>query len=240
MIIGGVAGLTGSLMINKRLSLMGGPLGHLTMPGVIIALMLGFDVTIGALIILLISALLIWLINLKSNLPLESITAVVFSVTLALSFLYLPDKELNIALLGGGSVDLIIVISVLIIGLLIIYSLIKLMRGLLITGLNDELALTNNINPSLTKLLFLLLIAVVVSLSVRIVGGLMTAALISVPASASNNVSKSFKQYLLLSTIIGLVSGGGGVLLSIISGLPAGPLIVLVAGLFFAISLLIS
>ncbi len=238
--IGGVAGLTGSLMINKRLSLMGGPLGHLTMPGVIIALMLGFDVTIGALIILLVSALLIWLINLKSNLPLESITAVVFSVTLALSFLYLPDKELNIALLGGGNVDLIIVISVLLVSALIVFSLIKLMRGLLIAGLNDELAIINNVNPSLIKLLFLLLIAVVVSLSVRIVGGLMTAALISIPASASNNIAKNFNQYLLLSTIIGLVSGGAGVLLSFISGLPAGPLIVLVAGLFFTISLLIS
>ncbi|MFC1845624.1 metal ABC transporter permease [Candidatus Dependentiae bacterium] len=48
--VGSVAGYIGSLMITKRMALMGGALGHLALPGVALGLMLGFDVSVGALI----------------------------------------------------------------------------------------------------------------------------------------------------------------------------------------------
>ncbi len=46
--IGAVAGYLGTLMLSKRMSLVGGPLGHLTLPGITLALLYGFDVSLGA------------------------------------------------------------------------------------------------------------------------------------------------------------------------------------------------
>jgi ABC-type Mn2+/Zn2+ transport system permease subunit len=46
--IGGAAGYLGSLMLSRRMALVAGPLGHLTLPGIALALMYGFDVSLGA------------------------------------------------------------------------------------------------------------------------------------------------------------------------------------------------
>ena len=50
--IGAAAGYLGTLMLSKRMSLVGGPLGHLTLPGIALALLCGFDVSIGAFLML--------------------------------------------------------------------------------------------------------------------------------------------------------------------------------------------
>ena len=57
--IGAVAGYLGTLMLSKRMSLVGGPLGHLTLPGITLALLYGFDVSIGAFIMLILGILVI-------------------------------------------------------------------------------------------------------------------------------------------------------------------------------------
>ncbi len=50
--IGAIAGYLGSLMLSKRMALMGWALGHLTMPGVALALLYDFDVSLGATLFL--------------------------------------------------------------------------------------------------------------------------------------------------------------------------------------------
>ena len=76
---GGVSGYVGSLMLTKRISLIGGPLGHLTLPGIAIAFYYGFDVSLGALAFLVFGTSLIWLLHQKTKLPMEAVTATVFS-----------------------------------------------------------------------------------------------------------------------------------------------------------------
>jgi len=99
--IGGLAGYIGSLMLTKRMSLMGGALGHLALPGISLALLYGFDVSIGALIFLLAGTTLIWLLEWYTKLPTEALTAVVFATAVAISFLYLPHEEYATALIGN-------------------------------------------------------------------------------------------------------------------------------------------
>ena len=65
--IGGAAGYIGSLMITKRMSLMAGALGHLTLPGVSLALLYELDVSFVALLFLLIGIVLIWLFNAEGS-----------------------------------------------------------------------------------------------------------------------------------------------------------------------------
>ena len=91
--IGSVAGYIGSLMVTKRMALMGGALGHLTLPGVTLALIYGFDVSLGALIFLAIGILFIWLFEIRTKLPMEALTAVVFASSIAVAFLFLPEEE---------------------------------------------------------------------------------------------------------------------------------------------------
>jgi zinc transport system permease protein len=101
--IGAVAGYLGTLMLSKRMSLVGGPLGHLTLPGITLALIYGFDVSIGAFLMLILAILLIWVFEKRTKLPLETLTAIVFSSSVAIAFLFLPSEEVELALIGDIS-----------------------------------------------------------------------------------------------------------------------------------------
>lgn len=86
--------------------------------------------------------------------------------------------------------------------------------------------------------MYLLAIAIVVALGVKVVGGLLTAALVAIPAATSRNLSKNLFQFSLLGLSFGVVSSFLGILFFKMSGFPAGPLIILISTIFFLISLL--
>ena len=61
--VGTVSAYIGSLMLTNQMTLMAGALGHLTLPGIALALRYDFDVSFGALIFLLTGIILIWLLK---------------------------------------------------------------------------------------------------------------------------------------------------------------------------------
>ena len=235
--IGAIAGYLGSLMLSKRMALMGGALGHLTLPGVALALLYDFDVSIGATLFLAFGVLIIWLLEQKTRLHLEALTAVVFSASLATAFLFLPKEEIDIALLGDVSqISPATVLITLIISLLLFFTVKKIYSSMVLASISSDLAQTSGVNLKLNNALYLICIAVTVALGVRIVGGLMTAALLAIPACTAKNISSNLSQYKIISTIAGGLACILGVIAYAISDLPAGPLIIIASSLLFLIS----
>jgi len=77
-----------------------------------------------------------------------------------------------------------------------------------------------------------------IALGVRIVGGLMTAALVAVPACTSRNVSSTLKQYALFSLLFGMVACIVGIIASQMTTIAVGPLIIISSAVLFATSFL--
>ena len=98
--IGGVAGYLGTLMLSKKMALVAGPLGHLTLPGIALALLYGFDVSLGAFPFVILGIILIWLFEMRTKISMEALTAVVFSSGVAIAFLLLPIGQAEAALVG--------------------------------------------------------------------------------------------------------------------------------------------
>ncbi len=235
--IGAIAGYLGSLMLSKRMALMGGALGHLTLPGVALALLYDFDVSVGATLFLAIGVLIIWLLEQKTHLHLEALTAVVFSASLAIAFLFLPKEEIDIALLGDVSqISSITVLVTVIISILLFFTVKKIYASMVLASISSDLAQTSGVNLKLNNALYLICIAVTVALGVRIVGGLMTAALLAIPACTAKNVSRNLSQYTIVSTIVGSLACILGVIAYAISDVPAGPLIIIASALLFLVS----
>ena len=92
----------------------------------------------------------------------------------------------------------------------------------------------------LYNLVYLSAIAIIVALGVYLVGGLMTAALVAVPAAAARNLSKTLTQYGLAAGAFGTVSAIVGILFAAYSGFPAGPLVILTSGAIFAVTVLMA
>ena len=235
--IGGVAGYLGTLMLSKRMALVAGPLGHLTLPGVALALIYGFDVSLGAFPFVILGIILIWLFEIKTKLPMEALTAIVFALGVATAFLFLPMEKAERALVGDiTKVSLNEVIITVILCLLIFFLVKKIYPKMVLINISEDLAKAEGIDVKKYNFLYLFCIAIIVALGVKMVGGLLTAALVAIPAASSRNLSKNLFQYTLLATIFGIISSVLGILLFKITSLPAGPLIIITSSLIFLIS----
>ena len=239
--IGGTAAYLGSLMISKRMGLVGGPLGHLALPGVALALVYDFNVFLGALLTIILGGVLIWFLEVKTKAPMEALTGLVFASGVALGFLMLPfseEKELEQALIGDiTKISFVDTILAVVLCLLIFLVIRKIYLKLLLSEISEDLAKTQGIKVKKHNFVYLSCIALIVGLTVKLVGGLLPVALIVIPGLTARNFSKSSFQFCFSSLFFGVISAGLGVFLAQYYNLPAGLLIILISALIFAISM---
>ena len=231
----------GSLMISKRMALVGDALGHVALPGMGLALLLGWNVSIGAFFSLILGITLVWLFGFRTVLSMETLVGIVFVASLAIGFLIIPKFEIMEALVGdissvsfqGG-----IIAVILSVGAVILVRWIY--RGLTLANISEDLAETQGIRVKEINLLFLFAVAVIVALGVRVTGTLLVGALVIIPAAVSRNISKSLGRYSAGSMIIGMLSCAAGVIISRITGWAPGPLIIVVSLSLFLVSLMLK
>jgi ABC-type Mn2+/Zn2+ transport system permease subunit len=72
------------------MAVVAGPLGHLALPGAALALVYGFSISLGAFPFVVGGILLIWLLEIRTKLQMEALTAIVFATGVAAAFLFLP------------------------------------------------------------------------------------------------------------------------------------------------------
>ena len=233
ILIGAVSGYLGTLMLSKRMTLVAGPLGHLTLPGIALALIYGFDVSLGAFPFVILGIVLIWVFEIWTKLPMEALTAIVFSLGVAIAFLFLPIEQAKTALIGDiTKVGVYETITTVTLCSLIFFVIKKIYAKMILINISEDLAKTSEIDIKKYNILYLLAIAIIVALGVKMVGGLLTA------ASASRNLSKNLFQYTSLATFFGAISSFLGILIFKFTALPAGPSIIIINSLIFLVSII--
>ena len=237
--VGGAAGFLGSLMLGRRMALVAGPLGHLTLPGIALALMYGFDVSLGAFPFVILGIVLIWLFEMRTKLPMEALTALVFASGVAIAFLLLPIKQAEAVLVGDITKVSFAEAAVSVILTILLFFVIKrIYSKIVLINISEELAKSEKLDIRKYNLIYLGSIAIIVALGVKMVGGLLTAALVAIPASSARNLSRNLAQYSFGAMIIGIISSSMGILVYKITGFPAGPLIILASTSIFLISMI--
>ena len=235
--IGAVAGYLGTLMLSKRMSLVGGPLGHLTLPGITLALLYGFDVSLGAFLVLIFAIILIWLFEKRTKLPLETLVAVVFTSSVAVAFLFLPENEIEMALIGDIShLTLLTTVASVSLSLMVYILVKKIYKKMVFITFSEDLAKSENIDVDKYNLIYLFAVALVIGLGIRIVGSLLTAAIVAIPAATSKNMSNSLKQYAYGGAIAGGLAGFLGILIYRFFSIPAGPGVIIASSILFLLS----
>jgi len=239
--IGGAAGFLGSLMLPKRMALVAGPLGHLALPGIALALIYGFDISLGAFPFVILGIILIWLFERRTKLPTEALTAVVFATGVAIAFFFLPIEQAEAALVGDiSSIQLNDAIFSIILCIIIFFVVKKIYSKMTLINISEDLAKSQKINVEKYNLVYLLLIALIVALGVKVVGGLLTAAIVAIPAVTSRNLAKTLAQYKILALSFGILSSAFGIFLSQLTSLLAGPLIIVSSAFLFLISIILK
>lgn len=239
VLIGSVAGYLGSFMILKRMALVGDALSHVALPGIAVAILWQFNPFAGAFIALFLAILGIWFLERKTELPSETLVGIFFTLSLAIGLLLIPDHELLEALLGDitqiGALDVYLSI---IATAVVFIVMTKIMRKLTLGIISKELAQSMGIAVNKINFLFLIMIAIVVALGLKVAGTLLMGSLVIIPAAAAKNVSINLSRYTILSVIFGIVSAGVGIIIADYFQLHPGPIVVLTAGVIFIATLL--
>ncbi len=225
-------------MVMRRMSLVGDALSHVALPGIALSLLWHINPFIGAFIALAVGILLIWAIELRTGLNTDALVGLLFTSALAIGLLITPHEEILDALIGDiSTVTAFDTVIAVILSIIIYLVMRKLERGLILSSLSPDLAISNGINTSRTNLIFLFMVALIVALGIKVVGTLLMGALVIIPAIAARNLTRSMSGYINASLLIGGISGVTGILLARTLDFPAGPLVVLVSACVFIISL---
>jgi zinc transport system permease protein len=107
-------------------------------------------------------------------------------------------------------------------------------RALLSITVNEDLAAVEGIPVAGVRLGFVLMVAAVVAIGMKIVGMLLILSLIIIPAAAARRLASTPERMALLAVAFGVLSVIAGLYASLYWDLPSGPLIVVTAALFFA------
>jgi zinc transport system permease protein len=113
-------------------------------------------------------------------------------------------------------------------------------RPLLALSLHEDLAAAEGVSVDRVKLTFMIVLALVVAIAIKIVGVLLTIAFLIIPAAAARPLSETPEQMAFFAAIFGMLSVAMGLFVSISIDTPGGPSIVLVLSILFLSSILPS
>ena len=111
-----------------------------------------------------------------------------------------------------------------------------LWRGLLAVTVNEELASAEGIPTFRVKFVFMLLIAFIIAVAMKLIGILLITSMLIIPAAAARRFAKTPEQMAVLAALAGIVSVVAGLWVSVVWNAPAGPCIVVVAAALFLFS----
>jgi len=229
----------GVFMVWQKQSYFGATLAHSALLGVSIGLLLDTNPTYAVILISIIIGFSLFILEQKSQLATDTLLGILAHSSLALGLIVLslqPDIQIDImGYLFGDilSIDLFDIGMLLSLMLLVIVFFGIYWNQLLNITLNKELAETDGINTKKIQLGYILLLALLISLAIKIVGILLITSLLIIPAAAAHKLSKTPEQMLKLAFVIGIVSVVGGLLMSISIDTPTGPSIVMCATAIF-------
>lgn len=226
--VGLSAGYLGSLMVLKKMALVGDALSHVALPGLALGILFNFNPYLGAFAFLFASAVIVWHLGRVTKLSFETIVGAMFTLALAIGILIMRDRtELLEALFGDiTQVTILETVVGVVVSAVALFLARMIYKKLVLGMISEDLAISKGIDVSKTNLLYLLLVSLVVAVGLKIVGSLLVGFLVIVPAAAAKNVSADLVKYSVLSAVFGAASTCSGILFSSYLNLEPGPLVV--------------
>ncbi|MEJ6659040.1 MAG: metal ABC transporter permease [Synechococcus sp. ChSW.bin.154] len=246
MLTGALGGVLGSFAVLRQLSFFSDALGHSSLLGITLGILLGVNPTLVLIPFAVLFALLVSQLVERSALPTDALLNIVYSSSLALAILSLSRVKTyrgGIQQLLFGDILGISTLDIIVIAVFLLASVIYLsfsMRAQVLLTLNQDLAGAMGVHTRWHGLAFIILLAVVVAISIKAVGVLLISAFVVIPACAGRLLSRSFPVYVLISSSIGGGCALLGLLFSGLTNLPSGPSVVMVQFLGFLLALLLS
>ena len=232
----------GAYVVLRRMASVAGAITHTLLPGVVLALLAGVSIYWGAAVAAIVTALGVGTVTGRRHLREDTATGVMLSFMFALGILLMAHtntfRDFTELLLGNvlsiGDADLAVIAGV------------TVATGVFLSAFHKELELSSydedyaaliGARPALLRNLLLVFIALGTVACVRIVGSLLTTALLVTPAAAGVMLARTVPGVMAWAAGIAVLSGVSGLYLSWwLENVPAGAAIVLTCSLAFALA----
>lgn len=246
MMIALIAPLIGNFLVIRRFSLIADTLSHIALAGVAIGLLTHTQPLVATVILTVIAAVVIEKLRTGKNIPGDAVLAMFLPGGLALSIVLISlanGFNANLFSFLFGSITTVQsneLILILVLGVTTMATVCLLYKKLLYSSFDEESARVSGINISLVNTILVVLTAITVSLSMRVVGVLLIGALMVIPTVTGMQLAKSFRQSVYLSLVFALIAVIFGLFAAYYFNLPAGGAIVLLSLLIFAFVALVK
>ena len=235
----------GCFVVWRRMAYFGDATAQASILGVALALAFSTSIFLGVTVVSLLMAVMVSTLSDRGH-AMDTVLGVLAHCALAFGLVvasFLSGVRLDLMaylfgdILAVGKTDLFVIWG----GVVVVLGLMWWRWSALLTAtLNPDLAYAAGFEPRREQLVLTVSLAVVVAVSIKVVGALLIVALLIVPAATARSFAKTPEQMMLIATVIGGLSAVGGLQLSYIFDTPTGPTIVCLAATFFALSTLSS
>ena len=243
-IIGGigvalVAGPLGCFIVWRRLAYFGDTLSHSALLGVALALLFQVNITLVVFLVSVFVAFSLLLLQRRATLSSDTLLGLLAHSALAVGLVVLAFMSwVRVDLMGFlfGDILAITVVDISVIyigGFCVLSCLIIIWQELFAATVSVEVATAEGLKPERANFIFMILMAIVIAISMKIVGVLLITALLIIPAASARSLSTSPEQMAIFACIFGVLAVCLGLLGSLEWDTPAGPSIVVSSlGLF--------
>ncbi len=239
------SGPLGALVVWRRMAYFGDATAHAAILGVALALGASMPLYLGILLVALSMALVVSVLAGRGHAMDTTLGVMAHSALAAglvtVSFISGVRVDLSAFLFGDilavSRMDLLVIWGG---GLLVLAGLIWRWSPLLTATLSEDLATASGLNPKREQLLLTVALAVVVAMSIKVVGALLIVAMLIIPAAAARSVAKTPETMAVMAVLIGAVASIGGLFASLQWDTPAGPSIVMAAAAVFMMTVILK
>lgn len=248
VLTGFLTGLIGVFVVRMRLSSIGYSMSHGAFAGAALGVAISSNPLLTSFLFSAVTALLIGPVADKARLSQDTITSIAFPLNMSLAFIFLtlsPQVGLSseVASVLWGSVISMSNKDILFMAILCTATptLIGFFwKELFAIMFDRRLAEADGINTRPFVYFIIFLIGIVITLSLKLVGGLLIFALLFNTASTVLQFLQEMRKIIIVSPIVGAITCVSGLITSLAFDIPVGSCIVLVSTLIFAMSVLLS
>ena len=253
LLIGFIAPLIGAFIVVRRLSLIADALSHVTLGGISFGMFLLTIIPVFSVInpmwfgilFAVIGALLIEKLRTSFSNYQEIAIPIIMSAGIALSAIFISladgfNQEIVGLLFGSiSAVNISDLTTIIIIAIIVLIFIVLFYKELFILSFDEEYSKVIGI-PKWIQFLFIVIVAMVISASMRVVGILLVSALITLPIAISMRITKGFKQLIALSVILGELSVILGLIIAFYMNISPGGVIVVLLVVMLILTMIIQ
>ncbi|MDA7818340.1 metal ABC transporter permease [Sulfurimonas sp.] len=243
IIIAILASISGTFVVLRRYSMISETLAHSALVGVAVGLVAGFNPLWMAVAVAILSAWLIEYLRSEFALYSDAVLAILLSGSLAIAVIIVSlggafNNSLFSYLFGSIlSVSYEDVVTIAIFGSIALAALLLFYKELYFIAYDEEVAKTSGIRVKLLNFLLVSVVAIIIALSIRVVGSLLIGALMVIPTVSALQYRVGFLKTTLISLGFAILGVSAGMTLSFYFSLPSGATIVLCVLFIFIVSL---